>query len=48
LSTSQLKAACTIVNADAACMTSPSVIEPFRYFGAERSMGRTGAIWLLV
>ena len=33
-----------MVNAEAACMTSPSDIEPSRNFGAHRMMGSTGAM----
>jgi hypothetical protein len=44
LSTSQLNAACTMVKADAACMTSPNDIVPSRNFGAHRMIGRTGAM----
>ncbi len=43
MSTSQLNAACTMVKADAACITSPSDIEPSRNFGAHRMIGSTGA-----
>jgi hypothetical protein len=43
LSTSQLKALCTMVKAEAACMTSPSDIEPSRNLGAHSRTGSTGA-----
>ena len=33
-----------MVNADAACITWPSDIEPSRYFGAHRMIGSTGAM----
>jgi hypothetical protein len=39
-----LNAAWTMVNAEAACMTSPSVIVPARNLGAQRMMGSTGAM----
>ncbi len=44
LSTSQLTAPCTIVKADAACITWPRVIEPSDHFGAHRMIGSTGAM----
>ena len=40
LSTSQLNEVCTVTNADDACITSPSVISPATYFGAQSSSGR--------
>ena len=33
-----------MVKADAACITSPSDIEPSRNFGAHKMMGKTGAM----